>query len=320
MRVKQWLVLCLASLLIGLGYLGSGVDGWRLLPENALESAILFEIRLPRLVLAGLNGMALGMAGAVLQLQLKNPLAEPGITGIAGGAGLATVVALYWGGLTPIAWSLPLVGMLGGALSLILLWLLSSGQMFGLRLILAGVALASLTGALMAVVLNLAPNPFAFQEWALWLMGSVANRGWSHVWLMAPSLVLALLLLLSQRRFLSAQIFDDATIATLGFQLGWKRFLIFAAVALLVSASVVTAGIIGFVGLLAPHAARLLGQHQPLPMILLSALLGAWLLMLMDWLVRLIPTPVELQLGVVVSLIGAPWLLILLYRQHAAKY
>ncbi|RUO57997.1 FecCD family ABC transporter permease [Pseudidiomarina marina] len=313
MMTRSFLILVFALLMM-LWHLGSGGETWSLLPSNELESFILTEIRLPRVLLAFCNGVALGLAGSILQLLLRNPLAEPGITGIAGGAALATVATLYWGAVGPVSWWLPAVGLLGGMVTLGLLWLLSGRQPQGVRIILVGVALSAISGALIAVVLNLAPNPFAFQEWALWLMGSVANRGWAYVWIILPLLIVSLLILVTQRRYIQAQIFDEPTAQTLGFNEYWSRFLLLLVTALLVSASVVTAGIIGFIGLVAPHLVRLLGIRRPNSLIYSSGFVGGMLLVGVDALVQTINTRVELQLGVVIALIGAPWLLLLLHR------
>jgi iron complex transport system permease protein len=311
------LIIATLALMIGLWHLGSGGQSWSLIPQSKLDYYILEQIRAPRLMLALLNGVALGVAGSVLQLLLRNPLAEPGITGIAGGAAVATVITLYWGAVSPVVWWLPFIGMAGGLITLALLWLFAGSQPRGIRIILVGVALAAIAGALIAVVLNLAPNPFAFQEWALWLMGSVANRGWAYVWLMIPAVVLAVALLVSQRRYLQAQVFDEVTVRTLGFHEGRSKFLLLLAVALLVSASVVTAGIIGFIGLVAPHVVRLLGVNRPLPLVIFSGIVGGVLLVAVDALVKSMDTRVELQLGVVIALLGAPWLLVLLTKQES---
>ncbi|SFR60818.1 iron complex transport system permease protein [Pseudidiomarina maritima] len=313
MMIRSFVILVFA-LMLTLWHLGSGGESWSLLPRNELETFIFNEIRLPRIILAFCNGVALGLAGSVLQLLLRNPLAEPGITGIAGGAALATVATLYLGAVGPVSWWLPAVGLLGGIVTLGLLWLLSGRQPQGIRIILVGVALSAISGALIAVVLNLAPNPFAFQEWALWLMGSVSNRGWAYVWLILPLLIVSLVLLMTQRHYIQAQIFDEPTVQTLGFNEAWSKFLLLLVTALLVSASVVTAGIIGFIGLVAPHLVRLLGLRRPNQLIYYSGAVGGILLVGVDALVQTIDTRVELQLGVVIALIGAPWLLLLLHR------
>lgn len=313
MMIRSFVILAFA-LMLTLWHLGSGGENWSLLPHNDLETFIFTEIRLPRVILAFCNGVALGLAGSILQLLLRNPLAEPGITGVAGGAALATVATLYLGAVGPVSWWLPAVGLLGGLMTLGLLWLLSGRQPRGIRIILVGVALSAISGALIAVVLNLAPNPFAFQEWALWLMGSVANRGWAYVWLILPLLVVSIFLLLTQSRYIQAQIFDESTAQTLGFNESWSKFLLLLVTALLVSGSVVTAGVIGFIGLVAPHLVRLLGIRRPNQLIYCSGVVGGILLIGVDALVQTIPTRVELQLGVVIALIGAPWLLLLLHR------
>jgi len=312
----KWILATLIALLAVLWHIGSGGDRWSLFPDTPLESYILQQIRLPRLVLAACNGMALGVAGAVLQLMLRNPLAEPGITGISGGAAVATVLALYLGQFDPVSLGLPFIGMLGGLFALLCLWVFAGRYPQGVRIILVGVALAAIFGAIIAVVLNLAPNPFAFQEWALWLMGSVANRGWPYVWLVLPAIFVSGLILWWQRRFIQVQVFDEQVVETMGFETSRSKFMLLLAVALLTSVSVVSAGIVGFIGLVAPHLIRLLGIRQPLSIIAGSALGGAVLLVAVDALVKSLNTRVELQLGVVIALIGAPWLLVLLVRQR----
>lgn len=316
----KWFSIAIAAVLIVVWHLGSGGSGgfaaWSLWPNTALDSYILQQIRLPRLVLAAANGMALGVAGAVLQLMLRNPLAEPGITGISGGAAVATVAALYLGQANPVGLALPLIGLAGGLAALLCLWLLAGRYPQGIRIILVGVALAALFGAIIAVILNLAPNPFAFQEWALWLMGSVANRGWPYVWLVMPALIVSAGLLWWQRRFVQVQIFDEQTVETMGFHTTRSKFILLLAVALLTSVSVVSAGVIGFIGLVAPHLVRLLGVRQPLSVVMASGLGGALLLVAVDALVKSIDTRVELQLGVVIALLGAPWLLVLLLKKQ----
>lgn len=312
----KWVFAAVLTLFVIVWHLGSGGDSWTLWPNSALDTYILEQIRVPRLILAMANGMALGTAGAILQLMLRNPLAEPGITGISGGAAVATVGALYLGQFDPIGLALPLIGMMGGLFALLCLWLFAGRYPQGIRIILVGVALSAIFGAFIAVILNLAPNPFAFQEWALWLMGSVANRGWPYIWLIAPALCISALIVWWQRNFIQVQVFDEQTVETMGFHTSRSKFVLLLAVALLTSASVVSAGIIGFIGLVAPHLIRLLGIRQPLAIVTGSAFGGATLLVAVDALVKSIDTRVEMQLGVVIALIGAPWLLVLLVRQR----
>ncbi|RUO57327.1 FecCD family ABC transporter permease [Pseudidiomarina insulisalsae] len=318
MNPRTVLMLSFGCVLVLLIHLSIGSAGWGFAALGDAAAVIFYDIRLPRALLALLNGIALGIAGATLQVIFRNPLAEPGITGVAGGSALAVVIVLYSGLALPTLVTLPVVGMVGGIVSLILLWLIAGGNTSGLRLILAGVAVASFAGALLALVLNLAPNPFAYLEWSMWLLGSVANRGWEQVVLMIPSLMIALALLYWQRHYINAHIFDYQTLATLGFAQKRSLWWVLFAVTLLVSASVVTAGVIGFIGLLAPHAARLLGEERPPQLMLLSGICGGLLLVLIDTVVKIVPTTVELQLGVVAAFLGAPWLIYLLYKQRPA--
>ena len=138
------------------------------------------------------------------------------------------------------------------------------------------------------------------------------------MWLLLPSLLVSSALLWWQKRFIQVQVFDEQTVETMGFHTARSKFFLLLAVALLTSASVVTAGIIGFIGLVAPHLVRLLGIRQPLPLVVASAVGGAILLVAVDALVKTLNTRVELQLGVVIALLGAPWLLVLLLRQRGA--
>lgn len=319
MRASWFIAVIVVSAAVAWLYLGIGHFQFSWWPSDPLQQHIWLEIRLPRLVLAWLNGCALGLAGASLQVILRNPLAEPGLTGVAGGAAVATVMALYFGWLGAVSLWLPMVGLLGGAASLLVLWAIAGRNPSANHLILAGVAVAAVAGALLAVILNLAPNPFAFQELSLWLMGSVANRGWPQVGLIAPCVVLGGAILWSQRAFIGAHIFDQATLLSLGFRYTSAMWLVLLAVTLLVAGSVVSAGIIGFVGLIAPHLVRLMGVQQPRQLLCFSALSGGLLLVLVDGLVKWLPTRVELHLGVVAAVIGAPILIALLQR-HGKAY
>lgn len=312
---SSWLVgYLILSVLLGWLYLGVGQFHFAIWPTDVLQQHIWLEIRLPRLLLAWLNGCALGAAGATLQIILRNPLAEPGLTGVAGGAAVATVVVLYFGWLGAVSFWLPFIGLFGGAVSLAVLWVIAGRNPSGTHLILAGVAVSAVAGAVLAVILNLAPNPFAFQELSLWLMGSVANRGWPQVWLIAPCLLIGTTVLWAQRAFINAHIFDQSTLLSLGFRYAMAMWLVLIAVTLLVAGSVVSAGIIGFIGLIAPHFVRMLGVQKPSQLVFCSALSGGLLLIVVDALVKWLPTRVELHLGVVAAMIGAPLLILLLQR------
>jgi len=284
-------------------------------PKPNLAWLILSELRMPRAVLAGLVGAALGLSGAVLQGLLRNPLAEPGLLGVSGGAALGAVIALYFGLSAHFALALPLMGLIGalGACALTL----SFGQGGTLTLILAGSAVSALSGALLALALNLAPSPYAAYEITTWLLGSLADRSWDHVMLAAPFILVGWVLLAMTSRALDALTLGEAQAESLGVNLNRVRLLALVGTALSVGAATSVAGSIGFIGLVAPHLVRPFVGYRPSKLLLPSAVLGAALLLFADIATRIIPTQSEMKLGVLTSLIGTPfffWLVVRLRR------
>ncbi|RUO78791.1 ABC transporter permease [Idiomarina tyrosinivorans] len=313
------MLLVVVTSLLHLSIGGSSLSLWQLIwqPNQVNDTGwmIFTEIRLPRLMLALTNGCALGLAGAAIQLLLRNPLAEPGLLGVSGGAAVVTIAALYFGWLP--AWHLGLPGLafIGAATTISGVLLLAGKSIQPLRIILAGIAVSTFSGALMALLLYLAPNPFAFQEWSQWLLGSLSNRGWPQWYLVLPCVVIGTIILLFCQQFLQALTLSERTVSVLGFSVPKYRASVLIAVALLTAGSVVSVGIISFIGLFAPHVARLLGFQQPRQILWLSAPIAALMLVLMDCLVRTLSTARELPIGVAVALIGGPLLVVLLYRR-----
>lgn len=286
---------------------------------NELEHIIFWQLRVPRLILALLAGAALGCSGAALQLLLRNGLAEPGILGIGNAAAVTTVGALYFGLVAPTSWLLPVIGFVGAMSGLVLLLWLSRRDLGAHSVILAGVAIAAFSGAGLALILHLAPNPFAYQEWSLWLLGSFANRSWEHVALFLPGVVIGFALLLRSRHFINALILGEETVATLGYHLLRRRTLVLLALALISGSAVVAVGVIGFIGLIAPHALRLAGIHHPTSVLFGSGLIGAVLVVVCDLVALNLPTQNELQVGVITALLGAPLFILLLYRRQQSN-
>ncbi|RFB06442.1 iron ABC transporter permease [Parvularcula marina] len=283
------------------------------------DTAILImrEIRLPRMLLAVLIGGSLGLSGAALQGLLRNPLAEPGIIGVSGAASLGAVIALYFGLSAAFALALPLLAIIGALLAALLLHVLAGRQSI-LTLILAGVALTSLTGALTALALNLSPNPFAAYEIVTWMLGSLTDRSMVHVTLAAPFIVAGWVMLLLAAPALDALTLGEETAQSMGADLRRTRILIISGTALCVGAATAVSGVIGFIGLIVPHLLRPLVGHRPSRLLPVSALGGALLLLLADILVRLITPGTELKLGVVTALIGAPFFLWLVLKTRSS--
>lgn len=275
------------------------------------SNAILLELRLPRALLALTIGAGLGAAGAAMQGYLRNPLADPGLFGIAPSAALGAVAALSFGAGALVPWA----ALVGAALAMGALALVAGRSGSTLLFTLAGLTVASLAGALMSLALSLASSPFALAEIVAWLMGAVADRSWNDVALAAPLTLAGIVLLRLAGRGLDAMMLGEDAARSLGVNPGRLQALLIAGVGLTVGAGVAVAGIIGFVGLLIPHAVRPLTDRRPSQLIVPSALGGAVLLLAADTVCRLVPlSGGELRLGVALSLLGAPFFLALLVR------
>ncbi len=289
-----------------------------LLREDPSSAAlILGEIRLPRALLAVLIGASLGLAGAALQGLLRNPLADPGIIGVSSTAALGVVLVLYFGVSQFAAWTLPAAGMIGAAVAVVGILLLAGRGSSVLTVILAGIAINAFAGALTSLAINLAPSPFAIVEIVFWLLGSLADRGFEHVWLALPPTLLGWLLLLTTRRALDALTLGEDTAASLGFNLDRVRVRVIIGAAGCIGAGVAVAGAIGFVGLVVPHLLRPFVGHEPGRLLVPSALGGALLLLAADTAIRVGTVGAELKLGVVTALIGAPFFLHLIVRTRS---
>jgi iron complex transport system permease protein len=301
-------LLC-ASLSLGVGpaHLAAG----RVLAALAgqgdpIATTIVWQLRLPRALLALLVGAMLGGAGAALQGYLRNPLADPGVLGTSSTAALGAVLALYYGFAAISPLTLPLFAIVGAIAGLVPLLLLAARGEGPLALILAGVAIATAAGAGISLALNFAPNPFAAVEIMTWLMGSLADRSLLHVWLALPCIAIGLGLILIEGRALDALTLGEEGAAALGVDLKRTRALLLIATAIGVGGAVAVSGTIGFVGLVVPHLVRPFTDARPSSLLLPSMLGGAALLAAADTLVRIVPTLEEPRLGVVTALIGVP--------------
>lgn len=314
------ILLCLTALL-SLAVGSTSVPVWAGLFDWArgLETAgaiIMGDIRLPRTLLAVVIGAALGFSGAALQGLLRNPLADPGLTGASQGAALGAAAVFYFGLFSWAGEAAPaLAGLVGAGVALALMLALA-GSSRPAMVIMAGLAISTVTGAALAIVLNFAPNPYALQELVFWLLGSVSERGLTHLlWLLPPCLVGAALIW-HQRGLLVALSLGEQVAASLGLSLRGGSRQVVLGVALLVGASVSVAGSIGFVGLLVPHLIRPWVGHRPDRLLWPSALAGAILVCLADVCVRLLPPGRELKLGVLTSLLGAPLFIWLVWKDR----
>jgi iron complex transport system permease protein len=277
-------------------------------PVPNLPSLIITEIRAPRVLLGVLIGGVLGLSGAALQGLLRNPLAEPGLLGVSAGASLGAVVAIYYGFATTLLLAAPLFALVGALITVGIALALSRGG-GTLTLILAGAAVSALAGAGVSLALNLAPNPYAAYELSTWLLGSLADRSWDHVKLAAPFILAGGALLFMTGRGLDALALGEAQAESLGVDVRRLRLLTLFGTALGVGGATAVAGVIGFVGLIAPHLVRPFVDHRPGATLLPATLAGALIVTLADIAVRLIRFGPELSLGVFINLVGAPFFL-----------
>ena len=285
-------------------------------PNTHNAAVIVMQLRLPRAVLALVLGAGLGAAGAAMQGYLRNPLADPGLFGIAPGAALGAVLSL-WTGYAASAWLLPAFALIGASGAMALLALIA-GREGGIALFtLAGLMISSLSSALVSLAISLSPTPFAVSEIVTWLMGALADRSWRDVWIAAPLTLAGIGVLIGAGRSLDGLTLGEAAARSLGVDPARLQVLMIAGIGLTVGAGVAVAGIIGFLGLVVPHLVRPLTDRRPSSLIVPSALAGALLLLVADCLCRIMPLPGgELRLGIALSLLGAPFFLHLLFRMR----
>jgi iron complex transport system permease protein len=315
------LLLAVISLMSGAANLSPRQALAGLFSGEGAEGIIVRDIRLPRTLLAILIGATYGLAGAALQGLLRNPLAEPALFGApqAAAVGASFMIAFGFAGATSFA--VPLAGIAGALLSIGGLVAIAGRRASLTVTLLAGLAFASFAGAGTALILNLAPTPYAALEIAFWLLGSLEDRSVDHLTIAMPFFVASwVLLAMNARSFRALTLGEDAA-ASLGVDLNRTRMMVVVGVALGVGAAVAVAGSVGFIGLVAPHLVRRWVDSDPARVCLPAALMGAALLTAADIAVRLIPanpnaTAIELKLGVVTALIGVPFFIAMIFRER----
>nr|WP_269845725.1 iron ABC transporter permease [Salipaludibacillus keqinensis] len=290
-------------------------------PEN--EQRIIWNIRLPRVLLALCVGASLAIAGAAFQGLLRNPLADPYTIGVSSGAALGAVIVIFFqltilglGGFT-----LPVVSIIGGFIALMLVFGLvriASRSMAIETIILAGIIMSSFIGAIISLIIALGDQD-AMTQIIYWLYGSVGMRGWSHVQLIVPFMLIGVFILLIHFRELNAMALGEEAAEHIGVNVKRGKNFILVGASLLTGASVAVSGTIGFVGLVIPHLVRLITGPNHRHVLPLSFLIGGGFLILADVVSRTIIAPKELPIGVITALIGAPVFALLLIRNRLGK-
>src|SRR5438045_7907673 len=327
-RRRSGVLAGLIILVVLLALISLGIGPVRLTPVAVIDAlvgggsdvqqVIVREIRLPRTILGVAIGAILGLSGAALQGLLRNPLASPSLFGAPQSAAFGAVLVISLGLADVRSWAMP-VAAIAMAFTSVFVLLAIAGRNAGLLiLILAGLAISSLAGAMTALVMNLSSNPFVVLEIAFWLLGSLEDRSFRHVVLALPFILAGGAILISQRNAFRALTLGEETAQSLGVDVGRLRLMVISGVALGVGGAVAVSGTIGFIGLVAPHLMRPSVGHEPTPILVPSALTGSALLISADIVVRIIPSASDIKVGVLTSIIGVPFFLYLIMRERRA--
>ncbi len=334
-RARQahvWLALFLVAVsVISLATGPTGTSLWgavaKLLagePLTAMERVVLWDIRMPRLILGIAVGAALAVSGAMMQGLFRNPLADPGLVGVSAGAGLGAILAIVLGALLPV-WAqdvagnalVPIAAFMGGWLSTIILYRVSTrqGRTSVATMLLAGIAIGALAGAVSGILVYMADDR-QLRDLTFWGLGSLAGATWSKVLVAGPLIGLAVIASLFLGRGLNALALGEATAAHLGIPVQRLKSVSILIVAVATGAAVAVSGGIGFIGIVVPHLLRLATGPDHETLLLNAALLGAILLLGADIISRLIIAPAELPIGIVTAVLGAPVFLWILLRRR----
>lgn len=277
---------------------------------------------MPRVLLAGLVGASLAIAGAAFQGLLKNPLADPYTLGVSSGASVGAVATIFFGISIPFigSFTLPIFGMLGALLTL--MFVLSFARLIDRSmkmetLILTGVIFSSFLGSCISLMIALTGEEL--REIMGWLLGSVSMRGWPYVTMILPFVIIGSTILWLNRRELNAMMYGDERAQSLGVNVKKSKYAILTGGSMLTGAAVAVSGTIGFVGLVVPHMTRILWGADHRHLLTLSFLNGASLLIICDLVSRTILAPAELPIGVITAFIGAPVFSYIFYKQRRSK-
>ena len=282
------------------------------------EDAIVWLIRLPRVLVAGIVGAGLATAGAIMQGLFRNPLAEPSLTGVGPGAVLGAVAVFVtgWGAVSVVA--VPLAAIVSALLALLVVYAIATrgGSTPITTLLLTGIAVGSFLTAMSSLLISMNIVTWQVaQEIVFWMMGGLDSRTWAHVGISAPFVVLGLGSALMQARTLDLLLLGEEAAVSLGVDVESAKRLLVATAAILTGAAVAVAGLVGFVGLIVPHAVRLLLGPAHRTLLPASAVAGAAFVILCDLAARTVRPPAEIRLGVVTAMCGAPLFLLLMVQR-----
>ncbi|MCM3584424.1 iron ABC transporter permease [Mesobacillus maritimus] len=299
-----------------------GAEVFRFPPNeqiNPMHSNIVMNIRLPRVLLAGLVGASLAIAGAAFQGLLRNPLADPYTLGVSSGASVGAVVTLFFGVSIPFVgmFTLPVLSILFAFLTIIIVLIFARRIDRGMKvetIILTGIIFSSFLGAFISLMIALTGDEL--RQIIGWLLGSVSMRGWDYIYIILPFFLVGTIILLLNGRELNAMSFGEERAQHIGVDVHKRKMMILIAGSILTGAAVAVSGTIGFVGLVIPHLTRLIWGPDHRHLLPLSILTGSGFLILADLVARTIISPTELPIGVITAIIGAPTFAIILMKRR----
>jgi iron complex transport system permease protein len=314
----SWLaIILLTVILAGAMFLSLLLGAVFISPDKLWQSEILWQIRLPRVVLAALIGLLLSLSGVILQGILRNPLADPYILGISAGGAVGAAISIALGvqfvlfGMS----SLPALAFIFALIAVLIVYKLAQvgGKSAPETLILAGVALSAFCAAILALIIIISGN---LQSIYFWLLGSLSSASWSNVFTLIPYAVIGAAATYFFSKELNALLLGEEMATTLGVEVEKTRLLLIGIASLMTAAAVSVSGLIGFVGLIIPHWIRLMIGPNHRFLIPVSALAGMLLMVVADTIARTVLSPLEIPIGIIMALVGAPFFLYLLRRRR----
>jgi iron complex transport system permease protein len=314
---KRTVLFIIIVLLVFVGSVFTGPEMINPFSLTPVDKTIVLSIRLPRVIISILMGAALGASGAVLQGFLRNPLADPYILGLSGGAALLAIIGIMLGSMVFGIFTIPLFAFLGSIATGVMVGFMAykRGGLWPERLLLAGVGLGFLFSAVLMLLMSISSDE-GLRRAIHWIFGDLSMSDWSLVPYGVVIIIIGLMLSLWRAKALNALMLGDEIAYSLGFSPSKERFILFVSVCLLTAASVSLGGVVGFIGLLMPHIVRFIWGADNRGVIPLSAVLGASMLCLADTIGRTVVAPMELPSGIITAIIGAPYFLYLLRKQE----
>ena len=289
--------------------------------SKTINESVVFDIRLPRILLSFFVGLALSISGAVMQGIFRNPLADPSILGVSAGSALGAVIPIAFAIHTFHLLVIPLFSFIGGLFSSIIVYLIFifTGRRSNSILLLAGIAIGSFLNALITLSVYLSDNPFQMRSIFYWLIGGFESTRWEHLYVSIPIILISMSFLLYKSKEINLIMIGDEYASSLGINVNRTLLLCLLFTSLATSAAVSVSGISAFVGLVIPHIVRLIIGNDNRLVLPLSAIMGGFFVVLMDFITRIIFSSSDLRVGVLMSLIGGPFFIFLIFKNNLVK-